>query len=389
MGILQLLLHFSWTWIGVIYMDDENGEIFVHDVLPMFSKKNICFDFMEKFPSMTFSTEIEDMISEGKELFRVAMRSSANALVVYGGSQTMTVMRTLLHVLAFDNEPVETKVWIMTAEMEFTSLAFQREWSIQYIHGAISLSVPSKKLLGFEKFIQMRNPTVDSEDGFIKDFWEDAFACSFTQPVEEKDQEPICTGREKLENLPKTVFEVSMTSHSNSVYDAVYAVAYALHAAHLQRFKQSIMGNKEKEDLVNQQPFLFHPFLRGISFNSSVGKKVAFNHNGELIAGFDIINWVTFPNQSFLRVKVGKIDPGAPSDKVLTIHKEAIIWPSRFNQTLPLSLCNEPCKLGYSKTKKEGKPFCCYDCVPCPKGKITNQTVNDGTFENGPSDAPQ
>uniref|UniRef100_A0ACB8FTX8 Uncharacterized protein n=1 Tax=Sphaerodactylus townsendi TaxID=933632 RepID=A0ACB8FTX8_9SAUR len=224
-------------------------------------------------------------------------------------------MRTLLHFVAFDDVPVKTKVWIMTAEMEFTSFAFQRELSIQYIHGAISLSVPSKKSLGFEKFIQLRNPIVENEDGFIKNFWEDMFACSLSKPMEEENVEPMCTGREKLENLPKTVFEMSMTGHSSSVYDAVYAVAYALHAMHLQRSKQSL-----------------HLFLRGVSFNSSAGTKVAFNQNGELETGFDIINWVTFPNQSFHRVKVGKVDPGAPSHKVLTVHEEAIMWPSRFNQ---------------------------------------------------------
>ncbi|XP_048366396.1 vomeronasal type-2 receptor 26-like [Sphaerodactylus townsendi] len=383
MGILQLLLHFSWTWIGVIYTDDDNGESFVHDVLPMFSKRNICFDFIETFPTITFSTEIEDMISEGKELFSVAVRSSANVVVVCGESQTMAVMRTLLNVLAFDNEPVETKVWIMTAEMEFSSLAFQRGWSIHFIHmGQFSLSNLTKALLaGFQKFVQMRNPTVDNEDGFIKDFWENAFACSFTQSMEEVNEEQICTGREKLENLPKTIFEMSMTGHSNSVYNAVYAVAYALHAMHLQRLKHSVTGDEDRQKHLDQKCWQLHLFLRGVSFNNSAGEKVAFNHNGELIAGFDIINWVTFPNQSFLRVKVGKIDPGAPSHKVLTIDEEAIIWPSRFNQMLPNSMCNEPCILGNSRKKEEEKPFCCYDCAPCPEGKISNQTDMDDCFQ--------
>ncbi|XP_048366400.1 vomeronasal type-2 receptor 26-like [Sphaerodactylus townsendi] len=381
MGILQLLLHFSWTWIGVIYTNDDNGEIFVKDALSLFSKKNICFDFIEKFPSLTFFTAIADMISEGSDSFRVAMRSSANVVVVCGESQTMAVMRTLLHFLAYDNEPVKTKVWIMTAEMEFTSLAFQRGWSIRFIHGAISLSVPSKKSLRFQKFLEMRNPIVENEDGFIKDFWENVFACSLSKHVEEQKVEPMCTGREKLENLPKTVFEMSMTGHSSSVHDAVYAVAHALHAMHLQRFRQSIMGDKERQKLLNQKPLMLHFFLRGISFNNSAGTKVAFNQNGELETGFDIINWVTFPNQSFLRIKVGKVDPGAPSHEVLTIHEEAIIWPSRFNQTLPLSRCNKPCQLGQSKTKKEGKPFCCYTCIPCPQGKITNQIDMDYCFQ--------
>lgn len=44
-----------------------------------------------------------------------------------------------------------------------------------------------------------------------------------------------------------------------------------------------------------------------------------------------------------------------------------------FPQTKPLSLCNDICQMGTSKAKKEGKPFCCYDCFPCPERKIADQ----------------
>ncbi|KAG8140325.1 hypothetical protein E2320_003041 [Naja naja] len=39
--------------------------------------------------------------------------------------------------------------------------------------------------------------------------------------------------------------------------------------------------------------------------------------------------------------------------------------------THPLSVCNDNCHSGYSKQKKEGNPFCCYDWIPCSKGKIS------------------
>ncbi|ETE58414.1 hypothetical protein L345_15864, partial [Ophiophagus hannah] len=39
----------------------------------------------------------------------------------------------------------------------------------------------------------------------------------------------------------------------------------------------------------------------------------------------------------------------------------------------PLSLCNDHCPLGHFKAKKEDRPFCCYDCFPCPAEKISNQ----------------
>lgn len=79
-------------------------------------------------------------------------------------------------------------------------------------------------------------------------------------------------------------------------------------------------------------PFIkLHHFLQSISFNSSIGE-IYFDKNKEIFAGFDIINWITFPNQTFRRVKVGRIDPETASDKPLIISEEKIIWPNRFNQ---------------------------------------------------------
>ncbi|XP_053216234.1 vomeronasal type-2 receptor 26-like [Podarcis raffonei] len=122
-------------------------------------------------------------------------------------------------------------------------------------------------------------------------------------------------------------------------------------------------------------------FVRSTSFNNSAGEKVSFNEYGEIEAVFDIINWVTFPNQSFHRVKVGKVEPMAPQEEAFSIREKDIVWPSRFNQAQPLSLCNDHCHLGYHKAKKEGEPFCCYDCLPCPEGKISNQADMDECFQ--------
>ncbi|XP_053217146.1 vomeronasal type-2 receptor 26-like isoform X7 [Podarcis raffonei] len=99
------------------------------------------------------------------------------------------------------------------------------------------------------------------------------------------------------------------------------------------------------------------------------------------MAGFDVTNWVMFPNQSFGRVKIGRLDLHAPPGKELTIQDERIVWHRTFNQILPTSLCNDKCRPGYSRKKKEGEPFCCYECVPCPEGKISNQTDMDACTE--------
>ncbi|XP_026546809.1 vomeronasal type-2 receptor 26-like, partial [Notechis scutatus] len=42
-------------------------------------------------------------------------------------------------------------------------------------------------------------------------------------------------------------------------------------------------------------------------------------------------------------------------------------------QVLPLSQCNDHCYPGSSRKKKEGEKFCCYDCVPCSEGRISDE----------------
>ncbi|XP_070810119.1 vomeronasal type-2 receptor 26-like [Pituophis catenifer annectens] len=50
-------------------------------------------------------------------------------------------------------------------------------------------------------------------------------------------------------------------------------------------------------------------------------------------------------------------------------------------QVPPLSRCNDPCLPGFWKKGIEGNQFCCYDCVPCPQGKISDQNEMDDCFE--------
>ncbi|XP_077773987.1 vomeronasal type-2 receptor 26-like [Podarcis muralis] len=57
-----------------------------------------------------------------------------------------------------------------------------------------------------------------------------------------------------------------------------------------------------------------------------------------------------------------------------------IKWHKGFNQVVPISLCNNCCPPGHQKKRKEGEKFCCYDCAPCPEGKISDQKDMDDCF---------
>uniref|UniRef100_A0A8C5SNQ4 G-protein coupled receptors family 3 profile domain-containing protein n=1 Tax=Laticauda laticaudata TaxID=8630 RepID=A0A8C5SNQ4_LATLA len=124
-----------------------------------------------------------------------------------------------------------------------------------------------------------------------------------------------------------------------------------------------------------------HQFLRSMKFNNSLGEILTFYDQKKMEGQFDIINIVVFPNSTFQRYKIGKVDPGAAKGQELAINEDIIVWHRSFNQVLPISLCNKYCHHGYQKRKKEGKKFCCYDCVPCPEGKISKEMDTVACFQ--------
>nr|XP_028560674.1 vomeronasal type-2 receptor 26-like [Podarcis muralis] len=221
-----------------------------------------------------------------------------------------------------------------------------------------------------------RNPYSPQGDGFLRDFWEQVFECSLPNSLglmEDNDDER-CSGEEKLESVPSSVFEMAMSGHSYSIYTAVHAIAHALHAMCTFRTKhQGTLGSTGLE-LQNLQPWQLHLFLQGILFNNSAGEKVSFDDHGEFVPSFDIMNMYIFPNNSFLKTEVGRVVPHALEGEQFTINEDLIMWHRKFNQVVPISVCSDSCPPGQQKKKEEGKKFCCFSCDLCPEGKFSNQT---------------
>ncbi|XP_066486306.1 vomeronasal type-2 receptor 26-like [Tiliqua scincoides] len=75
------------------------------------------------------------------------------------------------------------------------------------------------------------------------------------------------------------------------------------------------------------------------------------------------------------------MDPQALAGQEFTVREETITWHRTFNQVRPIAMCNDHCHPGYSRKKKEGELFCCYDCAPCPDGKISDHRDMDDCFQ--------
>ncbi|XP_070582922.1 vomeronasal type-2 receptor 26-like [Erythrolamprus reginae] len=382
-GIIQLLHLFKWTWIGIFSIDNNNGENFLQKMQPLLSQNGICSAFIERLPQVVHLEKFSELYQMISTISINMMNSKANVFLVYGEALTIIWLRLVTFLV--DPESKKTvllrKVWIMTAQIDFILSGIQITWDLKMYNGSISFSVHSSKVVGFKEFLQTINPLSVYRDGFRQNVWEQSFDCSFPKSELQGMHSKKCTEEMKLGDLPGPVFEMEMTGQSYSVYNAVYAVAHTLQALYMlgSNRKKTMMGNKP--GLPNLQAWQLHSFLQGISFNNSAGEKVFLNEKGKATGRFDLINFITFRNRSFQRNRVGKLDLQAPKGKQLFIDEDMIFWNPTFNQVLPLSRCNEPCFPGSWKRGIEGDQFCCYDCVPCPEGKISDQNDMKYCFE--------
>ncbi|XP_062994095.1 vomeronasal type-2 receptor 26-like [Elgaria multicarinata webbii] len=385
LGIIQLLLHFGWKFIGFITMDNEGGEHFLQTLEAQFSQSGICSAFSEIITKHIFVMSIQDIWDLYHNNRPSFMTSRANVVIIYGETTSITwltgflLIRMLTSEVSAEYEEMRTfgKVWIMTAQIDVTLTTFHRGFDMQMLHGALTFTIHSKKVEGFQEFIQTIHPSAAEGNGFIKDFWEQVFDCSFLNSVVQTELMESCTGNERLESALAPIFEMSMTGHSYSIYNAVYALVHAFQTIHILRSNTRGMKDVDRMSPHAVEPWKLRSFFQRISFNNSAGDEVTFNECGELVAGFDISNLVTFPNNSYIRDKVGRLDPQVPHGATLTINEESIQWHKVFIQAPPVSLCNDKCHPGDSKKKKEGETFCCYNCESCPEGKVANKEDMD------------
>ncbi|XP_073402820.1 vomeronasal type-2 receptor 26-like [Dendrobates tinctorius] len=114
-------------------------------------------------------------------------------------------------------------------------------------------------------------------------------------------------------------------------------------------------------------------YMKRVRLALSNERELFFDENGDPPAVYDIVNWQLSQEGALQQVKVGSYDVTAPEGHVFTINSSAFIWVTG-NLQVPDSACSESCNPGFRKASMEGLPVCCFQCIACPQGKISNQT---------------
>ncbi|XP_051252914.1 extracellular calcium-sensing receptor-like isoform X6 [Dicentrarchus labrax] len=354
-ALAKLVKRFGWTWIGAVRSDSDYGNNGMASFLDAAQKEGICVEYSVSF----YRTHPHSRIQSVADVIR---RSTAVVIVAFVASTDMMILTEEL-----SQKPSPPRQWI-GSESWVTNSDMLR---FSFCAGAIGFGIQQSVIPGLREFLLDLPPTKVVASPLLTEFWEDAFNCRLGKSA--ATDESVCDGSEDIQTLQSPYTDTSQLRITNMVYKAVYAIAHAIHNAVCQDTNSTTPCDKitriDSKEVFTQ--------LKKVNFSQN-GYDVSFDANGDPVATYELVNWKKSESGSIELVTVGKYDASLPVGQEFLINKN-ITWMEGGTQ-VPVSVCSNSCRPGTRKVLQKGKPICCYDCILCPEGEISNVTDSPDCF---------
>ena len=140
-GIVSLLWHFGWNWVGLIVPDDDNGETFLRTLTPKLFESHICISWTMMIPRVSVHLPIELLFQKLEPILYTFRQIEINVVLVHGDRQSLEALYiTLLYFEQFERPP-QSRVWVTTAQWDYTSLPTGIKMSSESLNGTLSFAV--------------------------------------------------------------------------------------------------------------------------------------------------------------------------------------------------------------------------------------------------------
>ncbi|XP_075128881.1 LOW QUALITY PROTEIN: extracellular calcium-sensing receptor-like [Leptodactylus fuscus] len=409
-GLAQLLLHFRWTWVGMIADSNDYGYQGIQGVRQEFIKSGACVEFLEYVqnnrPDRNFPRIIQTI-----------QKSRAKTVVIFA-----TDVDIILMFEEFLRLNITGKLWV-ASEGWATSNSLSSDRYSQLLAGTLGFDYSREPIPGFQDYIENFNYSkvlVEPWDGM---FWEGTIGCAFLDftnvTFNREGPNRNCTVDERLQKYQISVNNITNLGMLTNLYNAIHVIAKTMHDLSLCRvgegafkvfFSNLHVNSSLLVDFIGPWPLpaqqlmgpIFLPilaaahillcfsfcrrigevlhYIKKVQVTLSNGRDLYFDKNGDSPPIYDIVNWQINPKGSMKQVKVGTINFTSTYRGTLNINTISIHWPFG-DQKVPMSICSESCPPGSGKASIPGEPSCCYKCVPCSQGAISNETDATECYE--------
>ncbi|XP_053356495.1 extracellular calcium-sensing receptor-like [Clarias gariepinus] len=357
-ALAKLVRNFGWTWVGALCSDNDYGNNGINEFIIAAKEEGICVEYSKAI----FRTDPREKILKVVEIIKASTSKVIVAFVSYSDIGVLFKEIALQNVTGI--QWIGSESWI--SDMNTASV----EWEHTLI-GALGFAIPKAQIKGLGEFLTKLNPA----DGVAAytELWETIFNCKFSTE-ENVEIKQMCSGNESLNQVKNHYADVSELRLAHNVYKAVYAVAYTLHNRYSCLKRDSGQEGLIKcTNITDNKPWQVVNELKKLHFTTTTGEDVYFDENGDPAARYELLNWQQAKDGKILFVKVGFYDSSLQTDSKLSFNNFSIVWAHNRLQ-VPVSVCSPSCPPGSRKAVQKGKPICCFDCIACAEGEISNIT---------------
>lgn len=208
--MIQLLVHFNWTWVALLGSDNSYGLQGMQSLSQQAPHHGICIAYQGVIRSLK-----PDTVQNMRNMVDSLLKTKVNTIVVFSSKSKLSGF------LPFVVErQVMNKVWIGT-----------EDWSVSTVISGI----PGIHTIGTVLGISVKSSALPSFEDFERKVFQASLEQSDTKKSSNSSTNPgnDCVQSTELYSLARMNFSLEtydITSSFN-VYKAVYAVAHALHRA--------------------------------------------------------------------------------------------------------------------------------------------------------------
>ncbi|XP_069072188.1 extracellular calcium-sensing receptor-like [Pleurodeles waltl] len=398
-GLAQLALQFHWTWVGLLAEDNDYGQHGIQVFQTELHKAGACVAFLEYII-------LSKPDRNANHIVQVIRNSTANAIIMFGlDSRIMPLLDELV------KQNVTGKVFI-ASEAWSTSALLSVEQFRDLLSGTIGFTIYSGEMLGFAEHFNSVHPTNFSNDIYLREFWETAFRCEWQDHEVLKgslnSQTKRCTGAERVDSVTGIYNDIISPRVTFAVYRAVYAIVLALKDMYLCKPGRGPFHQRTCANIFNFQPWqcLKVKAPTGAIWLHLTSSKSKFeadrngarlveylerdpgtaphkNSPGIVVSGNYLTSSSFAKGFNFLLCQLRYTAIQRQSSFIGHYRSHALLnfyllrdifFKKILNLKVPVSVCSTSCIPGFRQAAKEGEPVCCFLCVPCPQGEISNQT---------------
>ncbi|XP_058479932.1 extracellular calcium-sensing receptor-like [Solea solea] len=357
-ALAKLVKFFGWTWVGAISNINDYGINGITRFMHAAQEEGVCIEY-----NMAF--EQTDHLRELMKVVETVKYSTSKVIVAFMSHREIKVLADELYKQNITGlQWVGSDAWITDHSLTDTE-------GHNILLGSLGFAVNRAQIPGLEEHLRRLHPSHLPHSQFVRDFWEDTFDCSLNATADTR-RKP-CSGSESLQNTDTFFTDVSELRFTHNVYKSVYAVAHSLHNLVTCEEGKGHFSDRSCADPEHIQPWQVLHYLQHINFTTRQGERVTFDQSGDSPARYELINLQHVSSGTMDVATVGFFDATLAHERQFMMNGVQIVWGGG-SRTVPVSVCTDSCPPGKHKVLQKGKPVCCYDCIPCPDGEISNIT---------------